>query len=239
MEYKEYYNALDFALKDKSIRNIAITGPYGAGKSSVIDSYFNNHKEIKCIRISLAYFNFSRLQNYNKTDKGENEINKTNVDINATLDKDLTENDIETEVLKNLFYSIDGKKLKSNRFLTVKSKNGIMDHFLKGVFVFSIIAISLLTKLFFTIIDKVLFNASDMKHIWELIHEIPKSLSLFYLIILIIFIVGIVKNFDKLLPYIKSLIFRNTKIDIWQQFVKVLYYTDKFYDRSRRKCVYI
>ena len=71
-EYKEYYNALDFALKDKSIRNIAITGPYGAGKSSVIDSYFNNHKEIKCIRISLAYFNFVRVQNNSKINKDEN-----------------------------------------------------------------------------------------------------------------------------------------------------------------------
>lgn len=227
-EYEEYYNALDFAMKDKSIRNIAITGSYGAGKSSVIDSYFNNHKEIKCIRISLAYFGFNRAQNKvnSKNDEAENKGNgvidnqkvlKTD-EINATINKDLSENDIEAEVLKNLFYSIDGKKLKSNRFLTVKSKKGIKDYFFQGIFVFSIVAIVLLIKLVFDAIDNVFLNISDMKYTWGLMSRIPKLyiivILVFCLTALIVFISSVVTNYDKLLPYIKSIIFKNTKIDM-------------------------
>lgn len=36
-----YEDALDFALNEKDIKNIAITGIYGAGKSSVLESYKN------------------------------------------------------------------------------------------------------------------------------------------------------------------------------------------------------
>ena len=40
--YKKYYKAFDFALKNRNVHNVAITGNYGSGKSSVIDSYFKN-----------------------------------------------------------------------------------------------------------------------------------------------------------------------------------------------------
>ena len=207
-EYEEYHNALDFAMKDKGIRNIAITGSYGTGKSSVIDSYFNNHKEIKCIRISLAYFNFTRAQK-----KQDDEIDK---DLNE-IDKDLNENDIEAEVLKNLFYSIDGRKLKRNKFLTVKSKKEIKDYIVQGIFAFSLIITVVLLKLSFNIIDK-MFNTDDMEYIKGLIHRISNiyviSLLFFSLLVIVIFISCIVVNYDNLLPYIKTIIFKNAKIDI-------------------------
>ena len=40
---EEYINALDQAINDEEIRNIAITAPYGAGKSSVIKIYVKKH----------------------------------------------------------------------------------------------------------------------------------------------------------------------------------------------------
>ena len=49
-----YMNALDFAFKDPSIYNIAVTGPYGSGKSSVLESYFAQREEHKRLGISLA-----------------------------------------------------------------------------------------------------------------------------------------------------------------------------------------
>ena len=61
-----YFGAIDYALKDKSVHNIAVTGPYGAGKSSVIHSYIKKRKEddkaiiggewpIRDITITLAH----------------------------------------------------------------------------------------------------------------------------------------------------------------------------------------
>lgn len=43
----EYLNALDWALKNKRVKNIALAGPYGASKSSVIETYLKEHKKIK------------------------------------------------------------------------------------------------------------------------------------------------------------------------------------------------
>ena len=42
-----YFEAMDIALKDQSVHNLAVAGPYGAGKSSVIHSYINRRKKEK------------------------------------------------------------------------------------------------------------------------------------------------------------------------------------------------
>ena len=96
-EYEEYYNALDFAIKDKSIKNIAITGSYSAGKSSVIESYLNSRKNLKAIRVSLA-----------------------------KLGK-LSEKELEEEVLKCLFYSIDGGRIDGSLYSQVRCKVNFKD----------------------------------------------------------------------------------------------------------------
>lgn len=48
---KVYFEALDWAIENENITNIALTGPYGAGKSSIIKSYIKErpHKYITCI----------------------------------------------------------------------------------------------------------------------------------------------------------------------------------------------
>lgn len=51
-----YKEALDHVFSRREIRNIALTGSYGSGKSSVIRSYENIHKERTFIHISLARF---------------------------------------------------------------------------------------------------------------------------------------------------------------------------------------
>lgn len=51
-----YQEALDRVFSSNEIRNIALTGSYGSGKSSVIRSYENIHKERTFIHISLARF---------------------------------------------------------------------------------------------------------------------------------------------------------------------------------------
>ena len=41
----EYLNALDWALKNPKIKNIALSGPYGAGKSSIIETYLKRERQ--------------------------------------------------------------------------------------------------------------------------------------------------------------------------------------------------
>ena len=42
---EEYLNALRWALDQKKITNIALAGPYGAGKSSIIDTFLEKYKD--------------------------------------------------------------------------------------------------------------------------------------------------------------------------------------------------
>lgn len=44
-------------VEDKSIKNIALMAPYGAGKSSVLTSFEKSYGKDKCIGVSLASFN--------------------------------------------------------------------------------------------------------------------------------------------------------------------------------------
>ena len=52
-----YNEALDFVFENEDVQNVAISGAYGAGKSSVLASYKKAHPILKFMHISLAHFN--------------------------------------------------------------------------------------------------------------------------------------------------------------------------------------
>lgn len=97
----EYLNALDWALKNKRVKNIALAGPYGAGKSSVIETYLKEHKKIKrkSLRISMATFS------ENGTDESGN-LKKIQIE----------RNEIESGILKQLFYKVSYKIIPQSRY---------------------------------------------------------------------------------------------------------------------------
>ena len=53
---EEYIRALHWAIKNKDVKNIALSGPYGSGKSSVIKTYLEKYPKTKYLSISLAAF---------------------------------------------------------------------------------------------------------------------------------------------------------------------------------------
>lgn len=60
---QEYFEALKFALSKKDVRNIAITGNYGAGKSTVVSSFMKYHCPEQYINVSLAGFEMAEKEN--------------------------------------------------------------------------------------------------------------------------------------------------------------------------------
>jgi hypothetical protein len=55
-EGNEYFDAMSFALSNNDVRNIAVTGSYGAGKSTIIRSYMEKFRPDEFINVSLAGF---------------------------------------------------------------------------------------------------------------------------------------------------------------------------------------
>lgn len=53
----ENLQALNYAIGEASIKNIALTGSYGSGKSSILKTLEERHPEHHYLRISLASFN--------------------------------------------------------------------------------------------------------------------------------------------------------------------------------------
>ena len=67
-------DALKFALENEKIKNIAITGQYSSGKSSMIQSYFEKYINKKdYLDISLATFEKNEKDN-NSSEKSNREI---------------------------------------------------------------------------------------------------------------------------------------------------------------------
>lgn len=98
----EYFKALDWSLREKAITNIAVSGPYGAGKSSVIETYLRKHPSMKALNISLA--TFKELDSEKPASGDLEEIRRRK------------EQKIEEGILKQLFYKVDYKKIPQSRY---------------------------------------------------------------------------------------------------------------------------
>ena len=64
MDLDVYKDAIDYVFDNSDVKNVAISGAYGAGKSSIINSYLKSHADAqqKSLRISMATFIESKTE---------------------------------------------------------------------------------------------------------------------------------------------------------------------------------
>lgn len=98
---KPYFDALDFAFTKQDVKNIAITGPYGAGKSTVILSYLQSRLKKDFITVSLADFSLSGKSDKNLLDNSE----------------------IEMSILQQILYKENKDKLPDSRIDRIQNRN--------------------------------------------------------------------------------------------------------------------
>lgn len=91
-------SALKWAIKQNNIHNIALTGNYGSGKSSVIQTLLNEDKDLKKNTITISLANFADIEN---TDS--NELQK-----------------LEKGILKQIFYKVDTNTIPNSKFKKIK-----------------------------------------------------------------------------------------------------------------------
>lgn len=114
-----YKEALDFVFKNNEIRNIAITGSYSAGKSSVVESYKKTVPNKNFLHISLA--NFERYDQVEGNEDSCKEQEENN-DIKSYTNEAV----LEGKILNQLLHQIDSSKIPQTNFkikTTVSNKN--------------------------------------------------------------------------------------------------------------------
>lgn len=100
-----YTEALDYAFENKNIKNIAITGIYGAGKSSIWKTYTNKKKLENIITISLGQY-----ENINNSDKNNDKSDKPT-------------NRIERQMINQIASQVDSKKIPLSKYKFKEDKN--------------------------------------------------------------------------------------------------------------------
>lgn len=97
----EYLKALHWAITNHRVKNIALTGPYGSGKSSIINAYLKRHPLIKAkhLRISMATFI-------------ESEAGETGEPKRISLKPE----QIQEGILKQLFYKVNHRRIPQSRY---------------------------------------------------------------------------------------------------------------------------
>ncbi|MAO36064.1 MAG: hypothetical protein CMP12_09165 [Zunongwangia sp.] len=119
-KHKSYCDALEWALtnrKEKDIKNVALTGTYGSGKSSILKTFQETRKnKFEFLNISLATFKEEKKNDDDKYAHLRSEV------INS--DK-LSKNDqlrlIELSILQQIFYHEESDNIPDSRFKKVKS----------------------------------------------------------------------------------------------------------------------
>ncbi|UZD22958.1 YobI family P-loop NTPase [Algoriphagus halophytocola] len=95
---KPYLSSLNQALLDKNITNIAITGNYGSGKSTILKTFQHNNPQYDFLNISLASFEI-----------GEEKMSEE------------LERRLETSILQQIFYHVNQSLIPDSKFRRIVS----------------------------------------------------------------------------------------------------------------------
>ena len=164
----EYITALRWAFENKKIRNIALTGPYGSGKSSIIETFLTEDEKIvqkqgrlksllsrnKAIRKSALKISMATFE------QGDSAPDRKNKPIS------INEDEVEQGILKQLFYKVEPSKIPQSRYRKL--------HEIRRISVFFNIAIGLaLLSLLVAIFDAPTFE----KHMGAITDFLPSRFS--------------------------------------------------------------
>ena len=99
--HKEYIIRLKYAIDQPNVFNIALTGSYGAGKSSILKTFIAYYPEYHYVNVSLASFV---------------EVNMPESDITPKGKEDSFEEQLEYSILQQLFYHVKATNIPESRF---------------------------------------------------------------------------------------------------------------------------
>lgn len=110
-----YEEAIDFIFDNTDVKNVAISGAYSAGKSSILESYKTKHKNYRFVHLSLAHF-------------------RTPEQESGEMEETVKESVLEGKILNQLIHQIPAERIPQTNF---RVKKGISAKYLTSLTVFS------------------------------------------------------------------------------------------------------
>ncbi len=124
-----YKEAFDFIFENEDIKNVAVSGAYSAGKSSILESYKAKHTNLKFVHISLAQFRIPQQDDLESTDSGNNQTKET-----------IKESILEGKILNQLIHQIPSETIPQTNFRVKKDiKNLWISTMLVSLFTSSVL----------------------------------------------------------------------------------------------------
>lgn len=150
-----YIESLVWGVENPKVKNIALTGTYGSGKSSILNTFRLRNPQYHFLNISLA--NFREL---GKVKKGKSEKGKPaedNADEGSTIENIYGDESIEyypakaqrlieTSILQQIFYSVKGSAIPDSRFNRIKRLSKAVLCFRMVMLILTILSLVLLIK---------------------------------------------------------------------------------------------
>ena len=242
IELDIYEKAINFSLENNKILNIAISGSYGSGKSSLLESYKKNHPEKKFLNISLTHFNTTENTNKNKIYSAESDNDNNDSETqpaeakrnNSSKDKSLVPI-LEVKILNQLIHQISYEKIPQTHF---KTKRKFTEEELENTTMQILLFIaSLLYVIYFNKWNNFISTLQDFSFFYFLLKLTTYSyfrliniLILFYL--LGIFIYNLLK-FQKTKNFFKKLNIQGNEIEISED------NNDSYFDKYLNEVIYL
>lgn len=183
--HKEYIIRLKNAIDQPNVFNIALTGSYGAGKSSILKTFKAYYPEYHYVNVSLASFVEVNMPKSDSTPKGKD---------------DSFEEHLEYSILQQLFYHVKATNIPESRF-------GRIERISKKKRILMALGI-----LLFVVANLCLFCQEQVTKYFLIPTEVLKSSLLFGLSICV-FILGICVILFQLILFIKKISIKNLTLD--------------------------
>lgn len=183
--HREYVIRLKNAIDQPNVFNIALTGSYGAGKSSILKTFKAYYPEYHYVNVSLASFV---------------EVNMSESDITPKDKQDGFEEQLEYSILQQLFYHVKATNIPESRF-------GRIERTSRKKRILNTVSI-----LLFVVANLFLFCQEQLAKYFLIPTEVLKSSFLFGLSICV-FILGICVILFQLILFIKKISIKNLTLD--------------------------
>lgn len=183
--HKEYIIRLKNAIDQPNVFNIALTGSYGAGKSSILKTFKAYYPEYHYVNVSLASFVEVNLSDSDNTVKGK---------------EDSFEEQLEYSILQQLFYHVKATNIPESRFGRIE-RTSRKKRFLVVVCI-----------LLFVVANLCLFCQEQMTKYFLIPPEVLKYSFLFGISISV-FVFGICVILFQLILFIKKISIKNLTLD--------------------------